>query len=146
MDPQDFLARVDEGRVVAAIRAAESRCRGEIRVHVSREDAGDAHAAAVEAFERLGMTATAERNGVLIFIVPRERSLAVVGDRGVHERCGEGFWREAAAAMQAEFRQGRLTEGLIGAVERAGEVLARFFPREAGRDDVNELDDSISRD
>jgi uncharacterized membrane protein len=146
MDPRDFLQRVDESQVVAAIRAAEAKGRGEVRVHVTQEAVGDAHTAAVEAFERLGMTATAERNGILIYVAPRERSLAVIGDRGVDLVCGEGFWREVAAALQADFREGRFTEGLVRGVERAGEVLARFFPREAGRADANELPDVISRD
>jgi uncharacterized membrane protein len=146
MDPKDFYAQVDESQVVAAIRTAEAKGRGEIRVHVSREAVGDAHAAAVEAFERLGMTATLERNGILIFIAPRERAFAVIGDRDVDLKCGAGFWREVAAALQADFREGRFTQGLVRGVERAGEVLARFFPREAGRSDVNELPDAISRD
>jgi uncharacterized membrane protein len=146
MDPREFFARLDEAQVVAAIRAAEAKGRGEIRVHVTQEAVGDAHGAAVEAFEALGMTATAERNGILIFVAPRERTFAVIGDRGVDLHCGEGFWREVAAAIQAEFREGRFTEGLVRGVARAGEVLARFFPREAGRGDENELLDSISRD
>jgi uncharacterized membrane protein len=146
MDPRDFLDQVDEGQVVAAIRAAEAKGRGEVRVHVTQEAVGDAHSAAVEAFERFGMAATAERNGILIYVAPRERTFAVIGDRGVDLQCGEGFWREAAAAIHADFREGRFTEGLVHGVERAGEVLARFFPREQGRTDVNELPDAISRD
>jgi uncharacterized membrane protein len=84
MDPNHFVDRIDDERIVAAIRAAEARGRGEIRVHLSREAVGDAQAAAVEVFERLGMTATAERNGVLIYVAPRSHTYAVIADRGLH--------------------------------------------------------------
>lgn len=146
MDPRDFEAHLDESRVLAAIRAAEAKGRGEVRVHVAQDEVGDAHEAAVLTFESLGMAGTAERNGILIYVAPRGRTFAVIGDQGVHEKCGAGFWRAVAEAMQAEFRAGRFTEGLVRGVESAGEVLARFFPREAGRADVNELPDAISRD
>jgi uncharacterized membrane protein len=146
MDPKDFFDHIQDERIVAAIRAAEARGRGEIRVHVTQEAVGDAQAAAVSVFEKLGMTRTAERNGVLIYVVPRTNGFAVIGDRGVNERCGPDLWREVVAAMREEFQAGRFTEGIVRGVERTGEVLARFFPREAGRTDANELPDAVSRD
>lgn len=146
MDPRDFFQHIDDEEIVAAIRAAEARGRGEIRVHVTSESVGDAQAAAIEAFDALGMAATAEGNGVLIYVAPRTHDFAVIGDRCVHEHCGEGFWREVADAMREHFRGGRFTEGIVAGVARTGDVLARFFPRVAGRDDRNELPDSISRD
>lgn len=146
MDPMEFVGRIDDLSIVAAIHAAEARGRGEIRVHVTGEAVGDAQAAAVLVFERLGMTATAERNGVLIYVAPRTRTFAVIADRGVHEHCPEGFWREITGALREDFRAGRFTEGIVRGVERVGDVLARAFPREAGREDRNELPDAISRD
>jgi uncharacterized membrane protein len=146
MDPKEFSSRIDDDRIVAAIRAAEARGRGEVRVHVTRESVGDAQTAAVEVFERLRMSETAERNGVLIYVAPRSHAFAVIGDRGVHEHCPEGFWRDVADAMRDDFRAGRFTEGIVRGVERVGEVLGRAFPREAGREDTNELSDAVSRD
>ena len=146
MDPREFAGRIDDDRIVVAIRGAEARGRGEVRVHLTREAVGDAQAAAVEVFERLGMTATAERNGVLIYVAPRTRTLAVIADRGLHEHCPEGFWRDIADAMREDFRAGRFTEGIVRGVERVGDVLARAFPREPGREDRNELPDAVSRD
>lgn len=146
MDTKAFLKGLDHARIVAAIAAAESRCRAEIRVHVSSQTVVDAEKAAVEQFEKLGMTATRERNGVLIYVVPASRKLAVVGDIGIHQHCGPGFWKESAAAMEAEFRAGRFTEGIVAGVEKAGGVLARHFPLAARPADVNELPDEVSED
>lgn len=135
---------LDNARVVAAIAAAERRTSGEIRVLFSRHQADDPVAAAKRQFERLGMTATAERNGVLIFVAPRSRAFAVIGDTAVHEKCGDAFWIELAAALGDHFKRGDFTGGLVLGIERAGALLAEHFPRRP--DDVNELPDDIATD
>lgn len=146
MKPKSFLGQVDHERIVAAIRAAEDRSRGEIRVHVSNDDVADPQQAAAQKFEKLGMTATRERNGVLIFIAPRSRSFAVIGDAGIHERLGEGFWSEIAALVSEAFREQRFTDGIVSAVERVGQALAEHFPRQAGASDADELANEVSED
>jgi uncharacterized membrane protein len=144
MKAKHFLGRLDHDRVVAAIRAAEQRSRGEIRVHVSRQKVEDPQRAAAAVFEKLGMTATAERNGVLLFVAPASQRFAVVGDRAIHEKCGEGFWKDVASTMEEDFRQGRFTDGIVKGVTKAGDALAAHFPR-AGPD-RNELSDEVSED
>jgi len=145
MKQDAFLDAVDEQQVVAAIQAAEGRSRGEIRVHVAEGPVPDPRKAAEADFERLGMTATAERNGVLILLAPESQSFAIVGDRGIDERVPQGFWDEIATGIAREFREGRFTTGIVTAVTRVGDVLARHFPRRAGEEDRNELPDAISR-
>jgi uncharacterized membrane protein len=144
MKPRSFLDRLDHDRVVAAIRAAEERSRGEIRVHVARRPVEDPQRAAAVLFEKLGGTATTERNGVLLFVAPASQRFAVVGDKGIHEKCGGGFWKDVASAMEADFRQGRFTDGIVKGVTRAGEALAVHFPRTGP--DRNELSDEVSED
>ena len=100
MRQDEFLAAIDEPRIVAAIRAAEARSRGEIRVHVAEGGVSDPRRAAEADFERLGMAATAERNGVLILVAPESQSFAVIGDRGIDERLPPGFWDELAASLR----------------------------------------------
>ena len=146
MKPKHFLERADLPRIVQAIQTAESRSRGEIRVHAANRAVVDAQKAAARQFEKLGMAGTAEGTGVLIFVAPRSRNFAIVGDHGIHARCGDGFWREVAAAMEADFRAGRFADGIVKGIERAGEVLALHFPRAAGATDVNELPDTVSED
>ena len=112
MKPKEFVDALDDERIVAAIREAEGRTRAEIRVHVTTRPVEDAKRVGALVFEKLGMTATAERNGVLIFLAPASRSFAVLGDSGIHERCGDEFWSRVAAAMSAHFREGRFDDGL----------------------------------
>jgi uncharacterized membrane protein len=145
MRPEELVAALDDEAIVGAIREAEARSRGEIRVHVAERKVGDARAHAEKVFERLGMTATDERNGVLLYVAPLARTIVVIGDRDIDGRCGEAFWRTVAETVGAEFRSGRFTEGIVAGVRAVGDELARHFPRRSGETDRNELPDGVSR-
>ena len=144
MKPKEFINQLDEKKLVAAIVEAESKTSGEIRVFLSHKKPDDAVAAAQRAFDQLGMARTAARNGVLIFVAPKAQKFAVIGDAGVHKHCGAEFWTALAAEMSGHFRQSEFTTGLIHGIGKAGELLARHFPRQPG--DVNELPDDIAHD
>jgi uncharacterized membrane protein len=135
------IPKIDHALVVAAITAAELQTSGEIRVVISRKKVGDPVIAAQAEFTRLGMTATAERNGVLIFVAPASRNFAIIGDTAIHEKCGEAFWRLLAAELSAHFKRGDFTAGLVHGIEHAGKLLAENFPRSG--DDRNELPNDI---
>jgi uncharacterized membrane protein len=125
------IPKVAHGRVVAAIAAAEAKTSGEIRVVVARHKSKDPVAAAQAYFNRFKMAQSPLRNGILILVAPRSRNFAVIGDLGVHEKCGDGFWASLAEAMGGYFQCGEFTEGIVHGVERAGELLANTFPRSA---------------
>lgn len=143
MNLPGHTSTIDDTKIIAAIAAAEERTSGEIRVVVLREKADDPVAAAQRQFERLGMTQTAARNGVLILLAPRSHTFAVIGDTGVHEKCGQGFWQELAEAMGEHFKRGAFTDGLVLGIARAGQLLATHFPRSP--DDRNELPNTVER-
>ena len=121
-------ARIDHERVDAAIREAEKKTSGEIRVLVARHRTGNPVAAAQRHFDKMGLARSARHHAVLIFVSPRSKTFAVVGDKGVHERCGPTFWTELAAAMTVFFKRAEFTEGLVHGIERAGALLAEHFP------------------
>ena len=134
---------IEEPRVVAAIAAAEQRTSGEVRVFISSRKIESPVEAAGQHFVRMKMDQTVARNGVLIYLAPASHTFAVIGDKGVHEKCGDSFWRELADAMGAHFKSGDFTGGLVLGIERAGELLARHFPRLP--DDRNELPDTVEQ-
>jgi uncharacterized membrane protein len=136
---------IDLAAVEQAIRAAEQRTSGEIRVAIAHAwHWGDVPASAERAFRRLGVAGTRERNGVLIFLAPSRRRLTVIGDIGVHAKVAPDFWAKVVDTMTADFRRGDLTAGVIAAVHLLGSTLAEAFPPRAA--DVNELTDSVSTD
>lgn len=140
----EFLSHLDEARIIAAIRAAEQRTSGEIRIFVSTREVEDALAHAERRFEKLGMTRTRERNGVLLYFAPRSHCFAVCGDAGIHEKCGPEFWDAVVAEIGGRLRDGRFTEAVTEAVEKVGALLAQHFPR--SRDDSDELPNEIAHD
>ncbi len=143
MSPEAFLTASQEKEVVKAIREAESLTSGEIRVHLEPTvPGGDAVARAKELFLELGMSATALRNGVLIYVATDDHKFAICGDKGINDVVEDDFWDCTKDAIQEQFRQGNFTQGLIAGIARAGQRLQQYFP---GRhDDTNELPNEIS--
>ena len=142
MRTQTFLSQLDNDRIVRAIKEAEAKTSGEIRIYVQRgELEGDAFDYAQRRFRQLGMEQTRERNGVLIYVAPRARKFAVIGDEGVHQKCGDEFWQDLVEKMREHFIREEFTDALVEAIESAGQLLARYFPKSSDRG--NELPDSI---
>jgi uncharacterized membrane protein len=129
MHPKKLIKQLPHDILVAAIREAELKTSGEIRVLISHKSVADPVADAQKEFVRLGMAKSPERNGVLIFVAPRTHKFAVIGDEGVHAKCGDEFWQELAKAMTDYFRKSEFTEGIIHGVSKAGELLAAHFPK-----------------
>ena len=100
-----------------------------------------AHARAVEQFLAQGLHTTEARTGVLIFVSLAERYAEIIADTGIAAKVEQGVWDETIAKLIDETGAGRLADGLVQAVERAGAVLADHFPPRAG--DVNELPNDL---
>jgi uncharacterized membrane protein len=141
MKPAQFIKSLDHARLEAAIAAAEAKTSGEIRVMVYQKPIDDAVSFAQTEFLRLGMQKTRERNAVFFFVAPASQSFAIIGDEGVHQKCGNAFWSELAATMQSGFRHEDYTGALAEGIERAGGLLAGHFPRRP--DDTNELPNRV---
>jgi uncharacterized membrane protein len=129
MHPKKLIQQLPHDTIVGAIREAEQKTSGEIRVLISHKSVADPVAEAQKEFFRLGMANSPEKNGVLIFVAPRTHKFAVIGDSGVHAKCGDVFWQELAKVMTDYFRKSEFTEGIIHAVRKAGDLLAEHFPR-----------------
>ena len=143
MRTKNFLSKLEHDRIVRAIRGAESKTSGEIRVYIQRGKLNaDPVVAAKRKFQRLGMQKTRDRNAVLIFVVPRAHKFAVVGDKAIHEKCGEQSWQRLVDQMRTHFQNDKFSRGLTEAVEEAGKILATHFPRTSTSS--NELPDEIA--
>lgn len=129
MHPKEFKKHLRHDHVVEAIREAEKKTTGEIRVVVSHKHIEDPVAEAQKEFMRLGMAHSPHHNGVLIFVAPRSHQFAVIGDKAVHEKCGDEFWKKLAEAMTVYFRKSEFNEGIIHGVKKAGDLLAEHFPK-----------------
>jgi len=142
MRTKEFLSKLDHDRIIEAIRRAESKTSGEIRVYIQRgKFETDPVMLAQKKFQRLGMYKTRERNAVLIFVAPRAHKFAVVGDQAIHEKCGEQFWQHVVDGMRVHFQNEKFSHALTEAINEVGKVLATHFPRTSAN--TNELPDEI---
>jgi uncharacterized membrane protein len=139
-----LFSDADLEAIAAAVHEAERHTSGEIRVHLERRlpRAMDVLARAAQVFKHLEMHATADRNAVLLYFAVEDRKLAIVGDRGVHDRVGEAYWPRVRDAMVERLRAGAPRDAVVHAVTDVGLVLQKFFPRRPG--DRNELSDDVS--
>ncbi len=140
--PLLFLSTREKEKIVQAIREAEKETSGEIRVHLARGRDKEVLPHAKEIFEKIGMTKTQHRNGVLIFLAVQDKRFCVIGDQGIHEKVPAHFWNEMIHRMQTCFKENRFAEGIVEAVLMTGKKLQEYFPSQ--RRDENELPDRIS--
>lgn len=138
-----LLPEEDTRIIVKAIRHAEQRTSGEVRVYI------ESHCRYMEAIDRaaeiffsLKMENTAMRNAVLVYVALKDRQLAVFGDEGIHKKVGTEYWNRQVHEMIKAFNQDHYGEGIGNCVIHIGEALQQHFPYNNDTD-KNELPDNI---
>jgi len=139
---KNFFTKDDEMSILEAVKQAESRTSGEIRVRIEKNAGADIMRTARSAFEALGMRKTKLRNGIMFLLAVEDRKFVVLGDDGINNKVPANFWDKTRDIVQENFRKNLFAQGLAEGVKLAGEQLAAFFPYE--KEDVNELPDAIS--
>lgn len=143
MRTREFLNKLEHDRIVHAIREAEAKTSGEIRVFIQRGKLNaDPLVAAQRKFHRLRMHRTRDHNAVLIFVAPRAHKFAVIGDKAVHEKCGEQFWQRVVDQMRAHFQNEKFSDAIVEGIGEVGSLLAAHFPKRSTSS--NELPDEIA--
>lgn len=139
---ESFLTASEEEQIINAIRSAELKTSGEIRVHLEHHTELPPLERAREVFHLLKMDNTKEENGVLIYVAVDDHLLAIIGDSGINKAVLGNFWQETIDRMLTFFRKDQFADGLVLGVKEAGHKLSTYFPWEHG--DKNELSDEIS--
>lgn len=138
-----FLSVEEAAQVVQAIRDAEKKTSGEIRVFIeSRCRMVNPVDRAAEVFWNLKMDHTEERNGVLVYLAYKDHQTAVWGDAGIHQMVGDQFWNTEMRRLLQHFKTDDYVTGLQTVIREIGEVLQDKFPYQ-GDTDKNELPDDI---
>ena len=137
-----ILNREEDHRVVEAIKQAERNTSGEIKVHIENRCKGDVEERSLVVFNKLKLNETKLRNGVLIYLAVRDHKFAILGDEGINNVVGQGFWNDVKDLMLSHFKENHFAEGLEQGIQRCGEKLKTYFPYQS--DDINEIPDDIS--
>jgi len=140
---KEFFTDEEKQNIVNAVRDAEQRTSGEVRVFVERHCRYvNAIDRAVEIFENLQMQKTELRNATLVYVAIKDRQLAVFGDEGIHQKVGNEYWANEVMKMINAFNRDNIAEGIRQCVLNIGEALAMHFPYNRSTD-KNELPDDI---
>ncbi len=140
---EDFLSAAEEQSIVQAIQTAEKNTSGEIRVHIENHTEKGPLERAQEVFYELHMQHTRQNNGVLFYVGVADKSFAIIGDKGIHDKVEPDFWDCTKDTIIDHFKKGEFAQGLISGILRAGERLRDYFPYT--QDDTNELPNTISK-
>lgn len=138
-----LFSKEDETRIAGAIRNAENRTSGEIRIYVEDFCLRDHPVErAAELFQLFGMFNTKARNGVLVYLAEKSRQFAIWGDTGIHAQVGFQFWTAEKQLLRSFLQQDQAAEGVCQVIEQIGEQLHAYFPADETNND-NELPDEI---
>ena len=126
-----------------AIREAEQRTSGEVRVFVEKccryVDAIDR---AAELFFHLQMEKTEHRNAVLVYVALKDHQFAIFGDEGIYRKAGAAYWYRLVRTMTDSFNRDNYAQGMAACIREIGQALHQYFPSDKSTD-RNELPDII---
>ena len=129
-DVESFFSEDDKKQILDAIREAEHRTSGEIRVHLENSCKIDVLDRAAYIFEKLKMHQTKLRNGVLFYLAVKDRKFAILGDAGINRVVADDFWDQIKENMLNEFKEERFAQGLTTGISMTGKA----FPARTGTD------------
>jgi uncharacterized membrane protein len=143
---KNFLSKQDLKDVAEAIKQAEQKTSGEIRVGIRQKRSKKDKSLSVEhlarkEFVHLGMVKTKERTGILIFILLESREFYILADEHINQKVAPRSWDSVAETMATTFAKKEFRQGLLDAIRSVGEHLATHFPAKPG--DKNELSDEV---
>jgi len=94
-----------------------------------------------EQFMTLGLRRTRNRTGVLLFVSVAEQYVEIIADDGVRQVVSEELWQKIADDYRAAVHDGRVAEGMVIAIDRCTELMAKHFP--PGKDEKNLVPDYL---
>jgi uncharacterized membrane protein len=121
------VTRAERALVARAIASAEDGTTGRIAVRVIPDRSVDAFERARHEFARTGLHRHDAQNAALVLVAPNAKQFAVIGDRALHARVGDAFWREVVDESRSYFAHGAIADGIVHAVGRVGEALHAHF-------------------
>lgn len=140
---KNFFTLSEQEKIIQTIKDAEQNTSAEIKVHIENFCIGDPIKRAQKVFLKHQMHKTKYRNGVLFYIAVWNKKIAVIGDKGIHEKVQQQFWEtlinELIQAFKADKNKAHI---LCQCILKVGDALSKYFP--ADNDNPNELSNEIS--
>ncbi len=121
------MTRDERAAIACALARAEEGTTGRIGVRVIPDRDCHAFERAQREFIRAGLHRHHHGNAAMILVAPKAQRFAVIGDRALHDRVGDAFWRSVVDGSQPYFARGAVCDGIVYAVDRLGEAMHSHF-------------------
>ncbi len=140
---KNFFTPSEKEKIIQAIINAEKNTSAEIKVHIQNFCLGDPIKQVQKIFFKQKMHKTIHQNAVLFYIAVWNKKIAVIGDKGIHEKVTQKFWDELINDIIPAFKKNHnKCEALCNGILKVGEALAKYFPPTESNPD--ELSNEIS--
>ncbi|MGH2575484.1 MAG: TPM domain-containing protein [Ignavibacteria bacterium] len=141
-----YLSVEDLESIKSEITAVEKKTLGEIVVSLRErrnlfQKLYKPHEIAVRDFEKLISYKTAQKNGILLFVLFEERFYDILADEGIYSKISDSVWDELESRLEEEFKKGNYLDGICYIIKKMGDILAKEFPGGVG--DIDELADEV---
>jgi putative membrane protein len=109
-----------------------------VKMRLIPRDAARRRAArlAQEQFITLGLHRTTNRAGILLFVSVAEQYVDILVDEGIGELVDKDVWKQIVDESLAAVREGRVGEGMVIAIDRCTDLMARYFPPVEGKENL----------
>ena len=133
-------------RISNKIKEAEKKTSAEIVVVIKEkrklfESKKAIRELAEDEFIRAGIANTAEKTGVLIFILLSEKQFYILADEKISHKVSQQTFDLIANEMSNQFKSGKFSTGIINCINILSELLSRNFPIKPN--DLDELSNKI---
>lgn len=138
LEPSEFVAAGLTGLAFGFGALLCSRISGLRRLLTTEERRLDqVRTHALVAFHEEGVTATSQRNGLLLYVSMLEWTAEVLPDLGIDDKMPQAMWNGLRGEMIAAPNARSLADAVISTIGQCGEQLAKEFP--PGDEPVDEL-------
>lgn len=141
-----FLSKEEQDLVVDAIKKAELKTSGEIRIRIEKTTDISVMDRAKTVFFEMGMDKTSTQNGVLIYLAIDDKAFSIIGDTAIDKIVQATFWQNLSNQLHHYFVQKKYVDGIIKTINDIGDILHQHFPLDKNSNNINELPNEISYD
>ncbi len=117
----------DKARIHFAMARAESGTTARVAVRFVNDRNVDAFERAKAEFEQQQMHTHKHHNAALILVAPNARQFAMIGDRELHARVSDAFWKDGIAAMRSRFAVGDIPGAVVAGLDHLGVAFHEHF-------------------
>lgn len=96
---------------------------------------------ALTEFYGLQMNKTLAKTGILLFLSLREHKAVVLADESIASKIPKDAWNEVIKVLVTSAKSENLTEGIVAAIQKCGDLVKKEFPPAPG--DKNEIPDKL---